>query len=323
MKDLRIVIFTKSAGMPEMACRGMFHSKRLFELYEQTPRNKPYMVVAFSSDGEVVAHLLAVTRYRWSLMPPYIYSHCFVSGEGESSDPAYAQIFGKMLLALTAKLRHKVLYFEFANLSTKMFGYREFRRMGYFPVHWMSIHNSLHSKAPEERLSGKMLRRIRHGEKRGVTTNEVESEGDFEAFSRLLRKHNRWKPRRYIPDDRFFRGLMAMKGGRLFVTKYKGKTIGCCACAYSEGNAYFWYSASLRKTYVKLHPDTMTVWAAIRYAYEHGYAHIYFMDVGLPFQRNPFREFILRFGGKPVSVYRWFRVNIPWLNGLLSFLYRD
>lgn len=75
------------------------------------------------------------------------------------------------------------------------------------------------------------------------------------------------------------------------------ENIGGCACVYSEGNAYLCYLAAKRKTYSMLHPDTMVVWNAIQYAYEHNYNHIYFMDVGLPWHRNPFREFILSFGG--------------------------
>jgi len=325
MKDLRVDIYTNSGDIPDMECRNLFHSKRLFTLYELTPRQKPYMVVATAEDGRVVAHLLAVVRYRWSLFPPYIYMHCYVSGEGEytGSDVPQAHLFGAMLSALTAKMSRRVLYIEFANLSSKMFGYREFKKSGFFPVHWMSIHNSLHSKPPEERLSKRMLKRIRRGEERGVVTEEVATDDDFAAFFSLLRRHNRLKPRRYIPNDDFFRGLMETQGGRLFLTKYKGRAVGCCACVYSGGNAYLWYMASLRKTYIKLHPDTLTLWAAIRHAYDHGYAHIYFLDVGLPFSRNPFREFILSFGGKPVSTYRWFRITIWWLNRLFSFIYRD
>ena len=48
-----------------------------------------------------------------------------------------------------------------------------------------------------------------------------------------------------------------------------------------------------------------------------------FMDVGLPFSKNPFREFILRFGGKEQSTYRWFRFSIRWVNKLLRWLYRE
>lgn len=324
MKDLCVDIYSHSEDIPDMECRNLFHSKQLFGLYERTPRHRPYMVVARESGGRVLAHLLAVARYRWSLFPPYLYVHCYVSGEGEYADGASrTELFGAMLDALTARMRRRALYVEFANLGSKMFGYREFKRAGYFPVRWMSIHNSLHSKPPEERLSERTLRRIRRGEHKGVATTEVATEADMTAFTSLLRRHNRLKPRRYIPDDNFFRGLVETGAGRLFLTTYKGRAIGCCTCVYSEGNAYLWYIASLRKTYIKLHPDTLTLWAAIRHAHEQGCAHIFFLDVGLPFRRDPFREFILCFGGKPVSTYRWFRVTVGWLNSLFSLIYRD
>ena len=66
----------------------------------------------------------------------------------------------------------------------------------------------------------------------------------------------------------------------------------------------------------------MTIWHAIDNAYSRGYSHIHFMDVGLPFSKNPFREFILRFGGKPVSTYRWFRFSARWLNTVMSWRYK-
>ena len=47
------------------------------------------------------------------------------------------------------------------------------------------------------------------------------------------------------------------------------------------------------------------------------------MDVGLPFRKNPFRDFLLRFGGKEVSSYRWFRISIRWVNRLASWLWRE
>ena len=150
----------------------------------------------------------------------------------------------------------------------------------------------------------------------------VSTEEDFKAFSKLLRHHNILKPKRYIPDDIFFRQMMASGDGRLFVTKYHGKVIGCSACAYSNGNAYLWYSAFRRKTYIHLHPDVMTIWDTMKDAYDRGFQHMCFMDVGLPFSKNPFREFILRFGGKEQSTYRWFRFSIKWVNKLLAWIYR-
>ena len=187
----------------------------------------------------------------------------------------------------------------------------------------MSIHNSLHSHTPEERITEKLQKRIDTAHERGVKTEVVSTEEDFKAFSRLLRRHNILKPKRYIPDDVFFRQMMDGDNARLFVTKYRGKVIGCSACAYSQGNAYLWYSAFRRKTYMHLHPDVLTIWDTMKDAYERGYQHMCFMDVGLPFSKNPFREFILRFGGKEQSTYRWFRFSIKWVNKLLAWIYRE
>jgi lipid II:glycine glycyltransferase (peptidoglycan interpeptide bridge formation enzyme) len=169
-----------------------------------------------------------------------------------------------------------------------------------------------------------MQRRIDNAHERGVTTEVVKTEEDFEAFSKLLRKHHIFKPKRYIPDDAFFRSFMAEKeSGRLFVTKYHGKVIGCSAVAYSQGDAYLWYSAFRRKTYHHLHPDIITIWDAMKDAHERGFRHMCFMDVGLPFEKNSFREFILRFGGKEQSTYRWFRFTLKWVNKLLAWIYRE
>lgn len=325
MKELTTAIYSQSKDLPDIEYRNFFHSKSLFLLYEQTPRQTPYMIVAYDSDGRVVGHLLAVVRYRLSLFPPYIYRHCRMLGDGEYEECEYDKndIFNAMLQRLTHEQNGKVLYMEFSNMSNKMFGYRQLRQAGFFPVHWMSIHNSLHSKRPEERLSEKMRKRIADGQKKGVVTREVETEEELKELSDLLHRHNKFKPKRYIPDIRFFQGIRDNSCGRLFVTRHKNRLIGGCVCVYSEGNAYLWYYAFLRKSFIMLHPDTMTLWHAIKDSHERGYEHIFFMDVGLPFRRNPFRDFILRFGGKPVSTIRWFRVSLRWLNSIIAWIYRD
>ena len=228
-----------------------------------------------------------------------------------------------MLQKLTSKLGRRMLYMEVSNLSQKMFGYKQFRECHYFPVRWMSIHNSLHSHTPEERITPKMQRRIDKAYRQGIITDDVQTEADFKAFSKLLRQHNLLKPKRYIPADDFFRAIQQQCNGRLCLTRYHGHIIGCSAIVYSQQQAYLWYAAFRRKSYARLHPDLLTVWHAIKTSHSLGYEHIYFMDVGLPFRKNRYRDFILRFGGKPTSTYRWFRCSIGWINRLLSWIYRD
>lgn len=70
-----------------------------------------------------------------------------------------------------------------------------------------------------------------------------------------------------------------------------------------------------------LYPGILAVWAPITYAHEKGYAHLEFMDAGLPFKKHGYRDFILRFGGKQSSTRRWFRFSWKWLNKLLCKFY--
>ena len=86
-----VKIYEKAAEVPEMTCEDFFHSTELMAVLEATPRQRPLMVVAFDDaapDGEptekhVVAHMLVTVRTRRSWLPPYIYMHARVLGEGE------------------------------------------------------------------------------------------------------------------------------------------------------------------------------------------------------------------------------------------------
>lgn len=327
MKGLETHIITDQKDLPPLDNSNFFHSRQLFEIARQTPRQKPYMVVVQAGDGQVMAHLLAIVRYRASLLPPYFYMHCRILGEGVYTYPHEGQtenaLFSLMLDNLRSKLSNRVLYIEVSNLSQKMFGYRELKQRQFFPVHWMSIHNSLHSHTPEERITERLQKRIDSAYAKGLVTDEVKDEADFKSFIKLLKRHHWLKPKRYIPDEKFFLAIQQGGHGRLYLTRYRDHIVGCSAVAYSQQNAYLWYTAFRRKSFVMVHPDELTLWHAIKDSHSRGFQHIYFLDVGLPTSHNPYREFILRFGGKPVSTYRWFRCSIRWINAVLSWIYRD
>ena len=326
---MKVTIYNHVSELPPLPEGPYFHSPELMALCEQTPHHKPYMVVVSNDEGGVVSYLLAIEHARHSWLPPFLYRHVRILGEGEYPSTADHpskpdnMLFATMLSALTKRLQNRVLYIEVSHISQKMFGYAPLRAAGYFPVRWTSIHNSLHSRSPEERIAERQLKRIVAAEQRGVMTKEVESEAEFKAFSELLRRHNRFKPRRHIPDDQFFREMMKTERCRIFITTFRERVIGCSVCVYSQGDAYLWFSASRRKTYAALHPNAVTFWNTIKHAHRDGCQHIRFMDVGLPFRKNPYRDFILSFGGKEVSTFRWFRISIRWVNRLASWLWRE
>lgn len=316
---MKVTIYKQADALPPLPEGSFFHSRALMELMEATPRLKPYMAVTTDDEGQAVACLLAIVQHRRSWLPPFLYSHVRILGEGEGR----GDCFGLMMKAVTERFQNRTLYMEVSHLSQKMLGYRELRRLGYFPVRWSSVHNSLHSRTPEERILPRQLRRVENAERRGATCKIVETDDDFRAFIDLMCSYAWLKPRRYIPPKEFFRGLMDSGCGSLFLTTFHGNPIGCTALVYSGSDAYLWYSKARRKSRVHLHPNAVTLWHSIKHAHAQGCAHIRFMDVGLPFRKNPYRDFLLRFGGKEVSTYRWFRINIRWVNQLASWLWRE
>ncbi len=319
MKATKVTIYEHTTDLPTLPDNNFFHSSQLMQLCERTPRHKPLMAVVSSDDGRIEGHLLCIVRYRVSWLPPYLYTHAHIYGNNNCTP----NVFGMLMEAITERLQNRVLYIEVSNLSEKMYGYRELRRLQYFPVRWMSVHNSLHSRTPEERITEKQHKRIENAMRRGATTKTVETSEEFRAFSKLLRRHNWFKPRRFLPADQFFREMMNKGHCKIFITKVHDHVVGCTVCVYSEHDAFLWYSASRRKSYAPFHPNAVTIWNTIKDAHAKGYEHIRFMDVGLPFRKNPYRDFILRFGGKEVSTYRWFRISIRWINSLASWLWRE
>ena len=324
MNDFSIHIYDKSEEIPTLIEGNFFHSKTLFQIIEKAPNDTPYMAV-ISQDGEVKGQMLVIIHRRGSLIPPYLFTHAHVHGEGcYAEDANVEELFPLLLKAVTLKLRHRLcFYIEFSELQKKMFGYRYFRRLGYSPIPWQEIHNSLHDKAPEKRLSSKRLDTILRMSSKGVTFHEATTISDIIRFHTLLRNFYRFKPRRCIPSKEFFLHLAESQEGKIFLTTYKNKVIGGCACIYSQGNAYLWYAAAKRKSRATLHPHTMVIWHAIQHAYTQGCTHFTFMDIGLPWKQNQYREFILSFGGKPITKFRWFRFYPRIINSILHWLYKD
>lgn len=325
MKNMRVSIISRAEELPEMTCNDFFHSTELFQILAATSGNTPYMVVVTDEDNRVVAHLLATIRRRGTFIFPFLYTQGRIYGEGEYlPDTNKEELFELMLNAVTKKFVRKLcLYIEFSNLSSKMFGYKYFRKQEYFPVRWMQIHNSHHSKAPEERISEKMMLRIRNAYKNGVETMLASTEAEIDGFYKMLRNYYRLKPQRFIPKKQFFQGISNSPDGEIYITRYKNKIIGGCAIVYTRGDAFLWYIAAQRKSHALVHPNIVTVWNALQATYEKQAQHLHFMNVGLPFRKNIYRDFILKFGGKPASSYRWFHASIGWINKLLKWIYRE
>ncbi|MEG1563731.1 MAG: GNAT family N-acetyltransferase [Bacteroides sp.] len=324
---LKLTSYYRGNEIPDLPGSNTFHSKELFLTYEATPGYTPLLIVATENDRPI-AKLLATTRTSKRFFPPFFIKRCEIYGTGEYLDEETDQeaVFGEMLEHLTNEVLRRSFLIEFRNLENAKFGYKHFRDNDYFPVNWLRVRNSLHSpKTFEERFSPSRIRQIRKGLKNGASLHSSPTPQEIEAFSRMLHHVYSSHIRKHFPHIEFFnhlnKRLIENQQGKIFIVKYKDKIIGGSSCVYSGENAYLWFSGGMRKSYALQCPGILAVWAALKDARERGYRHLEFMDVGLPFKKHGYRDFVLRFGGKQSSTRRWFRFRWTWLNKLFTRIY--
>ncbi|NDV84300.1 GNAT family N-acetyltransferase [Bacteroides sp. 51] len=324
---LKLTSYYHGKDIPELPGKDIFHSKDLFLFYEATSSYTPMFIVA-SREGKPVAKLLAVIRKNAQLLPFPFLKRCEVFGTGECLDDSIdkEETFNYMLEHLTTEALRHASIIEFRNLEHALDGHKYFRANKYFAINWLRVRNSLHKiDKVEDQISPSRVRQIKKGLKNGAEVYETNNMAEISEFSRMLHKIYSARVRKYFPTLEFFQLMntwLISKGfAKIFVVKYKGRIIGGSSTLYSGGNAYLWFSGGMTKRFVPQYPGVLAIWAALADAKFRGCSHMEFVDVGLPFRKHGFRNFILRFGGKQSSTRRWFRIRWNFLNNFFIKIY--
>ena len=321
---MQIDIYTKGCELPQLQQGNIHHSAAMFGALEESDTAKPYMLVAHEN-GTELAHLIIIKRYS-SLLPPFMGSRYTIYGEGvyhagcTNREEIYAAFLEKLFDILD--LLHS--YIEIKTIEDPRFAYATLSLHSFIPKRDHRIYISLHSKAPEERLSKSYRAHIRKAAERGVTYRPATTEAEIDTALHLLKNYYKSKVRRPSPKSNILKQLLLNKQDdtRIFVVEYKGKIIGCSVCTYDGNRAYLAFSCGLRKSYPRCYPGIIAVWAAIEDAYRRGYAHIEFLESRtLAGIRSGFKNFLLNFGGKQVSTLRWYRFKWGIINKILRAIY--
>ena len=319
---IRLVTYEKSEMLPIMPNKNVFHSVDLFRILEQIPGYSPFMLVAFDGD-KPIGKLLCMVRKTLFLKKCTIYD----CGEYFDTDLKYDLIFDELLTYLTVSNKGRFSLIEFRNLSEALFGYRYFRKNGYFPVRRLRVINSIHHESLDKWMEPSRRRQIHSGFKNRVKIGVAESRDEITGLFKMLKKYYYSKITKYLPRIDFFYSLFDLylnekkEIGKIFTVSYNNKIIGGACCLFSDDTAYLLFSGGMRKSYPHLYPGVMAVWEAMVYSREKGCRHFEFIDAGLPFKKYSYRDFILKFGGKQVSSRRWYFTKWNFVNRLLAKIY--
>ena len=203
---LKLTTYYQGSEIPDFPGTNTFHSKELFQIYEETPGYTPLLIMA-SEDGKPVARLLAAIRKSIRMFPPAFIKRCEIYGTGEYliAEADKERIFGEMLEHLTTEALRNSFLIEFRNLENAMFGYKYFRSNRYFPVNWLRVRNSLHGiENAEQRFSPSRIRQIKKGLKNGAKVDEARTVEEIREFSNMLRHLYSSRIRKHFPNIIFF-----------------------------------------------------------------------------------------------------------------------
>ncbi|MDD4608827.1 MAG: GNAT family N-acetyltransferase [Bacteroidaceae bacterium] len=325
MHPLRLVSYTSGANLPILPGKNTFHSSELFRLYEATEGYAPLLLVAYRKN-KPVAKMLATRISSTYLFGYPLYHRLEIYDTGEYFEEEQREAtFQEMLTYLTQELNTTSNVIEFRNLSNGLWGYGSFRKNHYFPIDWLRIRNSVHSPKWQDRISNARKRQIQKGLRKGATIEEAKNLEEILAFYKMLKHNYSAKWMKYFPNISFFMAYYQMEEVkplfRTFLVKYKGKIIGGSVCVYSDNEMAVLFSSGLSKRYYTVYPGVLAVWGILKQAKEEHISHVEFMNVGLPFRKNPYRNFIFQFGGKQTSTRRWFRFRWKFFNKLAEKIY--
>ncbi len=322
-----VKIVTHSSELPLLPFESFFHGSALFKMIEHTPRMSPCMAIAYDDEGKIVAHLFASLRRIRTKLGFYYFKRARIYGEGVyKPDVGFAEkhlVFDEMVNALMAYLlEHRYFHVEISDITKKTFGYRTLRNHRFVPIPWMQIHHSLHSKTPEERIFDKAKANVDSAYSSGVITRQAETMAEVHALYKLVKAYYRLRKQRYIPHEQLFNELALSDNAHIYVTLYKDKIIGGSVVVDAGKESMIWFDVAMRKRYKRLHPHDVTIWYAIKEAHRQGQNHIHILNIGLPFSNSPYRDFMLSFGGKLISSYRWFRYSNRLINRFMFWYYQ-
>ncbi|WP_321424208.1 GNAT family N-acetyltransferase [uncultured Bacteroides sp.] len=324
---LKLITYYHGIDIPELPGTNVFYSKEMFQVYEALPGYAPILIVAYDA-MKPIAKILTVVRKCSRLIPPSFINQYEIYGTGEyfDEDIDSEYLFSKMLEYITSIGTKESFLTEFRNLENPLFGYKAFRENKYFPVNWLRVRNSFHNTSDLlQKVSVSRRRQIKKGYANGAKVSVANKLEEIQLFSKMIKRNYSYNIRKHFPCIEFFdyfdEKAVHSKMSKIFIVKYKDKIIGGSVIIFSEKNAYLLFSGGIRKTHKKLYPGVLAIWEALKFANNEGYEHLEYMDVGLPFKKHGYRDFVLRFGGQQKSSRRWFRFKWSFLNNFLVRIY--
>lgn len=290
----------------------IFHTPQMYEVYENTPRFEPFILVAKNEKGVIVGCLMSVIQREYVGLFGEFTTRSIVFG-GPLVENNNADIVGSLLSEYTKIVDSKVIYTQFRNLFDMSCFKPFFDKNGYKHEEHLDILLSLTISVDElaQNLHKERKRNIAIAEKEGLIFRVLDNDKDIADVIDILKKtyHRVKVPMSY---EQLFINSKNILGANIkfFGAFHNGKMIaGQVRLCYKE-MVYAWYAGS-DSEYFHKRPNDFLFWKVLLWSKENGYKVFDFGGAGRPNVPYGVRDYKLKFGGELVNYGRIVKTHKP------------
>ena len=313
--------------LPPLRDGNFFHFASSFDWYSNISYYKPLAIVVFR-DGSPIASMFAITMRINRFMYGSAFRRCYVSQQPNFYERKVnkIEVFELLIKALVKEVGNKVLYIEYRNINSAIFGYKGFRDNGFYYAKWINVFNSLQKRRNIwNQISRTRKNQINKARRKGLEIEEVTYSDDLLEIYTLINKSKKWGLFNRFPPYQYFENFLkyyvSTNKGRILITRYKGKIVGGVFLGFQQKRVCVLYYWGKDKTYQHLSPSVFTLYSAMEIAEEEKYEVFDFMDSGYLNILTGKPRFLLQFGGKSQATRRWYRFNWRILNFFAKQIY--
>ena len=294
----------------------VFHSPQMFQVWQATRCNEPFLLAVVDEDGRIRGVLQGVVQKEYSGILGALTARAIVWG-GPLVEDGDNGALDLLMGAYNGWAGERAIYSQFRNLWSMENAKHCLERLGFIYEEHLDIHVDL--AKPEEQLwkevHSKRRNEIRRARKEGTVVEELtQKEQVLEAYAILRDVYRR--ARLPIHHSSLFETAFDVLGPegmiRFFGAFFEGELIGTIVVFCYNGVVYDWYAGSRRDFYHK-YPNDLLPWHVFLWAKEMGYTLFDFGGAGKPGKPYGVRDYKKKFGGEFKNFGRFEKVHKPLL----------
>jgi serine/alanine adding enzyme len=302
----------------------IFQSPKMFEVYQNSPLQKPYVFACYNLNNELCGILLANIIKVSSGFTGIFSSRSIIHG-GPLINNELPEIFELIIRYYNKFIKHKVIYSQFRNLCESI-NTSVFLKNGYEYEDHLNIYIDL-TKSEEvlwNELHTNRKKNIKKSRNALVLVKEIQQANELKLGYEILKEvyKNAKIP---LAPERFFNNarniLQENNYIRIFGAYQDSELLGIRLILCYKDVITDWYAGSFQKHY-NMYPNDLLLWEIFLWGRKNKYKLFDFGGAGKPSVPYGVRDYKIKFGGNLVNFGRFENIHMPIIYKFSSIGYR-